>query len=49
MHFYGLTEHELAKTELKYRLFSLAGLNVVRIKHFEVRLDRIIDFDKIKN
>ena len=33
-HYYGLTEQELAKTVLKYRLYKKANLNVLRLKHF---------------
>lgn len=31
MHYYGLSTQELAKTELKYRLLKLAGVNMLRL------------------
>ena len=30
-HYYGLTEHELGKSILKYRLYKQANLNVLRL------------------
>jgi len=36
-HYYGLSQHPLAKTELKYRLMRLAGLKVLRIEHFNMQ------------
>jgi very-short-patch-repair endonuclease len=35
-HYYGLSQHPLAKTELKYRLMRYAGLKVLRIEHFNI-------------
>ncbi len=35
-HYYGLSQHPLAKTELKYRLMRYARLKVLRIEHFNI-------------
>ena len=49
MHYYGLSSHELSKTVLKYRIFKLAGLNVLRLEHFDLRVGGNIDYAAIKN
>ena len=49
MHYYSLSSHELSKTVLKYRIFKLAGLNVLRLEHFDLRVGGNIDYVAIKN
>jgi len=49
MHYYSLSRHELSKTVLKYRIFKLAGLNVLRLEHFDLRVGGNIDYVAIKN
>lgn len=37
VHFYNLTDHELAKTTLKYRLMEKAGLKLIRLEHHQLK------------
>lgn len=49
MHYYSLSSHELSKTVMKYRLFKLAGFNVLRLEHFNLREGGNIDYIAIKD
>jgi very-short-patch-repair endonuclease len=49
MHYYSLSSHELSKTVVKYRIFKLAGLNVLRLEHFNLRQGGHINYVAIKD
>lgn len=49
IHYYGLSQHMLAKSVLKYRMMEHVGLRVVRLEHFKCMVkDHRIDRDIIK-
>ena len=46
-HFYNLSEKELMKTTLKYRLMDKAGLNVLRLVHHQFKVGKVVDKEKV--